>query len=399
MANKKQPPTTTSSIWFKDPSLPTKEELIRYAQELDKQYPGDSQHRAFVRQKLQAEIGIASPWEKLGMTFTEFKRQCGWTISRAGNKLLQQASKHASVDHLRSASEERLTWGDIYVKPENDERYKVIMGAGDFHDIECDPFAWRMWIEKLRAVQPDVISIHGDMFDSPEFSKHLQDPRVYDLTGRIQRVHDMLGEIREVCPNSQIDLIEGNHEARIHRHILEAAPATADILSHFHGMGVRELLGLDAHEVNYIAKGDLFPFTDSQLRKSVLESEKFYWNLLWVRHHPPKKDQVSYPGFHGHHHAHLVTTYWDVGKGSFEWHQLGGMHKRQASYTDGRKWNNGFITGYVDTQMHRVTFDYTFVGDTNCILGGRFYERAPEEYYPGLLADLDNRANIITDLN
>ena len=253
----------------------------------------------------------------------------------------------------------------------------------------------RMWIEKLRAVQPDVISIHGDMFDAPEFSKHMKAPIEYDLRGRITRVHDMLGDMREACPKAQIDLIEGNHEARIHRHIKETDPATADILDYFHGMDVRELLGLDRFQVNYIAKGDLHAFTDAQLKRSVLESERVYWNTLWVRHHPPKKENKSMPGFHGHHHSHEVTTHFNPAFGGYEWHQLGGMHKRQASYTDGRKWNTGFITAYIDVVMQRVTFDYTDVGDTCCVLGGRFYERLPNEYYPGLAADLDNRPNNI----
>jgi len=393
MANPKKQPTTTGNIWFKNPKLPTKDELIKYAKDLDKKYPGDTHARGFLRSKLQKEIGVTDPWEKVGMSWTEFKRQCGFAITRSASKLINQASKHASVDQLRSASEERLSWGNIYVKPDNGERYKTIMGAGDFHDIECDPFAWRMWITKLRAAKPDIISIHGDIFDAPEFSRHYQDPRDYDLRGRITRVHKMFAEMRDACPDAQIDLIEGNHEARIHRHILEMSPMTADILDYFHGMDIRGLLGLDQFEVNYVAKGDLFAFTDAQLKRSVLESERFYWNLLWVRHHPPRKDQVGYPGFHGHHHSHWVTTYWDVGKGSFEWHQLGGMHKRQASYTDGRKWNNGFVAGYVDLQMQRVTFDYTFVGDTNCVMGGQFFERHPDEYYQGLIADLDNRIN------
>lgn len=389
----KKKPTHVSQIWFKDKNLPTKDELIKFTQELDKQYPGDTHNRGFVRAKLQELIAVTDPWEKLGMNWAEFKRQCGFSSSRATTKMINQASKHASVDQLRSASEERLSWGDIYTKPENGHRYKTIMGAGDFHDIEVDEFAFRMFIEKLRVSKPDVISIHGDMFDAPEFSKHFQDPREYELQTRIQKVHDMLGEMRDACPNSQIDLIEGNHEARISRHILEMSPATADILDHFHGMGIRELLGLDRFEVNYIAKGDLYAFTDAQMKRSVMESERIYWNTVWVRHHPPKMTNVTMPGFHGHHHSHQVTTYMNPLFGGFEWHQLGAMHRRQASYTDGRKWNLGFIFGVVDTDMQRVSFDYTHVGDTCCQMGGKFYERNPDEYYPALVADLENRLN------
>lgn len=390
MSTKKKTPTATGHFWFADPNLPTKEELVKYAQEEDKKYPGDTHNRGYLRKKLQDEIGITDPWERLGMNWGAFKEACGFTSTAAARKLINQASKHSRADAIRTHSEERLTWGGIYTKPDNGERYKTVMGAGDFHDIEVDEFAFRLWIEKIHAVKPDVISIHGDMFDAPEFSKHFQDPREFKLVERITKVHDMLGEMREASPNSQIDLIEGNHEARIARHILEANAGTATLLDHFHGMGIRELLGLDRFEVNYVAKGDLHAFTDAQLKKSVLESERIYYNTLWVRHHPPTNQDVSMPGFHGHHHKHLVDSYFNPMYGSYEWHQLGAMHKRNASYTDGRKWNLGFITANVDTQFKRAIFDYTAIGDTCAQMGGKFYERRPDEYYPTLDADLEN---------
>lgn len=388
----KPTPMTTNIVWFKDPKLPSLDELIAFAQSLDQQYSGDSHNRNFVRRKLQDEIGISDPWDAYG-GWTSFKERCGFIESAHARKLRNQTAKHTRVDHLRTASELRLTWGDIYTKPDNGERYKTIMGAGDFHDIETDPFALRMFIAKVAAVQPDVVSIHGDLFDMPSFSKHYQDPRVYDLVERIQKGHDILELIRDASPNSQIDLIEGNHEARIAKHIIELSPSTATVLNHFHGMGIRELLGLDRWQVNYIAKNDLMAFTDAQLKSDVTESEKVYWNTVWVRHHPPKQTNVAISGFHGHHHSHEVTSYMNPLSGSFEWHQLGCMHKRHASYTNGRKWNLGFITGVVDTYMERVSWDYTYVGDTCCQMGGKFYERREDEYYPALLCDLENRRN------
>ena len=389
----KKTPNTTNNIWFKNPNIPTREELIQYGKELDKQYPGDTYNRGFLRQKLKSEIGVCDPWEKVGLSWTEYKRQCGFAPSRAAMKLLNQSSRHASVSHLVGPSNERLTWGSRFIKPDNGERFKTVMGASDFHDIEMDEFAVRMFLRKLQYVQPDVVALNGDLFDAPEFSKHYQNPAEYELVKRIKKVHDLLDTIRNIVPDAQIDLIEGNHEARIARHILEVTPATAHILDYFHGMGIRELLGLDKYEVNYVAKGDLYAFTDAQLKASVLESERVYWNTLWVRHHPPKQTNVSIPGFHGHHHSHEVSTFNNPIYGAFEWHQLGAMHRRQASYTDGRKWNLGFTYVIVDTWKQRAVFDYTYVGDTFCQLDNEFHERHEDEYYPALIADIDNRQN------
>jgi len=394
-----QDPATFSNeaqSWFVDPSQPTQDELVAYVKDLAEDNPSAAASRNVVRDLLRDLTGITDPWEKtsqngtLGITWSEFKVLCGLGKTRAQRKLMNQASKHASVDYLRTPSEERLSYGSLYVKPDNGQRFKTILGAGDFHDIEVDEFALRMFVEKARAAQPDVITIHGDLFDAPEFSKHFQDPREFDLQTRMDKAHDILRQLREAAPNAQIDLIEGNHEARIARHTLENSAAIAVLLER-QGIDIRQLMGLDQFNVNYVAKGSLAAFTDAQMKKSVLESERVYWNTVWVRHHPPTQKNVSMTGFHGHHHQHQVTTHWNTDRGSFEWHQLGCMHRRQAGYTDGRKWNLGFIFGVVDTEMERVVWDYTYVGDTCCVMGGQFYERRPHEYYPALMADLDNR--------
>jgi len=51
----------------------------------------------------------------------------------------------------------------------------------------------------------------------------------------------------------------------------------------------------------------------------------------------------------------------------------------------------------VDTQHHRASFDYTYVGDTHCQLGAEFHERRASEYYPALEADLARKFHITDD--
>jgi hypothetical protein len=325
-------------------------------------------------------------------TFPAFLEAAELETSATTRALSNQIARHSRKDYLRSVSHSRLTWGNVYQKPDNGERFKTMLVASDFHDTETDPFCMRMFVEALQQIQPDVVCVNGDLFDLPEFSKHPKDPREWKLVERIQNGLAILETIRNVCPTATIDLIEGNHEARIIKFMLDNSPQLMEILSDHHDMDVRKLLRLDDYAVNYVATTDLAAFTDAQLLQGVRSSEKIYYNFVRARHHPPsKKDPVLMPGFHGHHHAHLVTTHWAHNLGSFEWHQLGAMHKRLASYTDGRKWNCGFLYAIMDTQYERVMFDYTVVGDTGCQLGGQFYERLPTEYYPKLLSDLNRQ--------
>jgi len=157
-------------------------------------------------------------------------------------------------------------------------------------------------------------------------------------------------------------------------------------------MDIRKFFKLDDYEVNYIAMGGLDAFTDAQLKQAVMSSEKVYYNFILARHHPPSaKHPMAMPGFNGHHHSVSVSTHWTHHLGSFNWIEMGGMHRRLASFCDGRKWNCGFLYAVADTKHERVNFQYTTVGDTGCVLGGQYYEREKNEYYPALTAELHRK--------
>lgn len=302
------------------------------------------------------------------------------TKTRAERKLLNQIKKHESFDSAKRATE-RLGWRDTYKMPKDKSRYKTVMIAADFHDIEVDEFALRMWLNKLKKVKPDIIVINGDLFDLMEFSNYNKDPREYNLRARMNKVHDILDKMRKASPHSQINLIEGNHESRICRHLYELTPVTADLLNIGLGTSIREILGLDKFKINYIAKADLHSFTDAQLKKSVKESELVLFDTLWIKHEPPKVRNICMPGCNSHHHKYEVKHYFNPAYGSFQWIQTGAMCKKQASFTDGRIWSTGFLLAIVDVKNKKVVFDYTDVGDHGCLIGGKFFERKPEEYY------------------
>lgn len=182
--------------------------------------------------------------------------------------------------------------------------------------------------------------------------------------------------------------ITGN--SRVIKHLLEADPGLRALLSGLHEFDLRKLFGLDRYEVNYIANCDLFTFTDAQQRKEVSKNFKLYWGCV-LAHHFPHGRNYGTPGFNGHHHKHLTYSEHNVNFGSYEWHQMGGGHKREASYCDGSKWNNGFLVIMVDTQTKSVVFDYSSIGDTFAISAGKVYGREPNEFYPALTKELDMR--------
>ena len=222
--------------------------------------------------------------------FTEFLRQANLKETRHTTKLRNQAAKHVAMDAVRKVNEERKHLGKTYERNKSKSSLKTMIACSDLHDKECDPFFLRVLIETIKDVEPDVICLNGDIFDAPEFGKYNVEPRDWDAVGRLKAGLNIIRQIREAAPDTQIDFIEGNHEARVVKHFLEYAPATMEILSGLHGFDICKFFKLDEYNVNYIANSDLMTFTDAQTRKESIKNYKIYWNCLLAHHFPKGRE-------------------------------------------------------------------------------------------------------------
>lgn len=350
----------------------TREECIEDLRRLAQANPEIAISRNFYRVNGRYADSV---WNEHFGTFEEFKRQGGLQLSRQQHQLEKHIAKHASVDHYRELNIERADYGDKYIR-ENSNRFKTAIICSDLHDIEVDPFYMTVLIDTAKRVQPDVIVFNGDIFDLPEFGKYGVDPREWDVVGRIKYAHDhIFRPLREACPNAQFDFIEGNHEARLLKHMADATPALRAVLADLHGFTVSKLLGLDEFEINYIAKGDLAAYSKIDMQSELKKNYKLYWDALLCNHFPDARNW-GMPGVNGHHHKHIVWPMFNQKYGAYEWHQLGSGHVRDASYCFGEKWALGFIIANVDSQSKATLFDYVHVGDEFAVSGGKWYYRS-----------------------
>ena len=232
-------------------------------------------------------------------------------------------------------------------------------------------------------MQPEKLICAGDVFDLPEFSKHTQDPRTYAVVNRIRWVHQFFRELRAACPDSEFTLIEGNHEARLLRSLAEETPAMLVLLADLHGMTVPRLLGLDEFRMNYVARGDLAAWTVRDQTAELRKNYRVFWECLLVGHYPQMRS-MGLAGVCGHHHKHEMWTNYSPLTGPVEFHQIGGGHRREASYCQADKWSNGYMLANVDTHAGRVAFDYVDVSHNHAMIGGLFYERSTDEAVPDL---------------
>lgn len=314
-----------------------------------------------------------SAWSNFYGTFHEFKRQAGLVLTRQQHAIEKQIAKHASVDHYRALSKERMSYAGTYEVPDNNRFQKVVI-LGDLHDKNVDPFYMTVLLDTLVRVKPQVIVLNGDIFDLPEFSKYEVDPRDWDVVGRIKCAHDnILKPIREACPDAQIDFIEGNHEFRILRHLADATPAMKAILSDLHGMTVQSLLGLDKYKINYIAKGNLSTYSLAEQHKEVAKNYKVYFNSFIVGHDGSAKN-LGYPSISGHHHKTEVEALYNEHFGCYNWIQHGCGHKLDAEYCHPR-WQQGFVIATCDTKLRETVFDIITFTQNMVVAGGKLYTR------------------------
>jgi len=379
-------PNTENSITIRGTEY-TREICISDLKDIANEFPDKAITRDFFRKN--TEIPEAA-WTGLFGQFTEFQRQAGLKPTRLANTYLNTVARHAALDDLREMSNERMSYGEKYMR-DSGRRIKTLIGVSDLHDEECDPFYIRVATDVIKRIQPDVVCLAGDIFDCAEFGKYHTDPRAWNPARRLKAGLKIIEGFREAAPDAQMDLIEGNHEARVLRYLSENAPAMQAIMSDVHGWGLQQIFGLDKYQVNYVARCDLFTFTETQRMKEIESANhRVYWNSL-LAHHTPEGSKLGLPGFNGHHHSHEVRTMYSMDRGSFQWHQLGSGHTRVAEYCDGNKWNNGFMIAHVDTVTLNVTFSYVDVGTIHAEVGGQFYYRKPEEVYPALARSYTNR--------
>lgn len=372
--------TTLPEMRFTFESDMTAENCIEELQNLQKSEP--SKHLTLNYFRNYTELAD-STWTRYFGTFLEFRRQAGLEMNRNQHAVQRQIAKHASVDHYREFNGRR-EYGDRYLKP-NNKKIKTMICCSDLHDIEVDPFYMRVLTEACHIVQPDVINFGGDIFDLAEFGKYGVDPREWDIVGKIKFAHEnIFAPIREACPDTQIDFVEGNHEFRLLRHLADATPALQAILSDLLGLTVAKLLGLDEFEINYIAKGNLAAFNKGDQKKEVSKSYKIYDDAYLIHHHP-HAHAWGFAGHNGHHHSYNVRTTKHATKGALKWSQLGCGHMTKASYCEGEFWDMGFMLVHINTETGSVTKEYVSVTDL-AVVGGIMFDRRPHEmvgFYAG----------------
>lgn len=354
-----------------DPSA-TAEDCVKDLRSVQERFPLKHITRNFYR--IHGTYSDATFSQYFG-TFLEFRRQAGLELSRNQHSLERKIAKHASLDTYRKFYTEEVLPYHVKYEKSKDGRFKTILVGSDFHDTHVDPFCLAVFIDVALRVQPDIIVLNGDIFDMYEFGKYSIDPRQIKIVERFTFVKThIFGALRRACPNAQIDLIIGNHEWRILKHLADRTPAMKVLLADVMGLSLSDVFGLDEFEINLVAKLDLAAFSEPDIKDELRENYRVYYSCFVVSHFKDIGFGVS--GTSGHTHKPEQDTFVNLPMGRCTWTTTGCIALTQAEYVEGRdKWTNSFMLAHIDTETKSVTPEHFIIPGNHVTVHGKRYER------------------------
>ena len=100
----------------------------------------------------------------------------------------------------------------------------------------------------LPLYKPDRVVIAGDLIDMYSASKFLTHPDYgYSINDELSQARAFLKKLRTKLPNARIDFIEGNHDFRLRKYLLDNANKVASL----EGIQLENLLRLKEYEVRW----------------------------------------------------------------------------------------------------------------------------------------------------
>lgn len=136
----------------------------------------------------------------------------------------------------------------------------VQIGYRKYEDGTIDPFhdekAISVALQIIEDVKPARVILLGDFLDLPNFSRFEQTPEFAETTNMsIEYGHNLLKTIREIVPEAEIVLLEGNHDRRLEKQVrtnLMAAYSLKRAGEELPVLSIPYLLNLEQLNIKYV---------------------------------------------------------------------------------------------------------------------------------------------------
>ena len=249
----------------------------------------------------------------------------------------------------------------------NNSAYQLVVIANDFQVPFHDEKALGLFKLFLRRERPDWLILNGDFQDFWEISSYDLTPRTgNEFKREIETGKAILRSFRRSLPRARITWIEGNHEFRLRKYLIQNARE----LYGLPGLSVPEIFDLKRLGIAYVSCHDLASrFTDNFIRVGSLYVG--HWNKVSKNGGYAAKLLVEEKGvslLQGHTHrfgAHARTT---VDGQMLVGIENSCMCSRRQTYVSHPNWQLGFSVVYFQPSTGRfqwfpilIDTDYRFV--------------------------------------
>ena len=353
-------------------------ELIKELLSMQEENPNRNITRTYYRKHGTYSCHLIT---RLFGNFTQFKRDAGLQSTRETNRLLTRVTKEEdAVKYQEFFTKEVLPFVEKYPKKITNKDIVTMLVASDAHDLESDKFSIDVFIDTCKRLQPDIICLNGDILDLYEFSRFTADPRKTDIVARFAWLDNFLARLRRAAPDAQIDYIIGNHEFRLLRYLADKSPEMRILLGDIMEMSLKDIFGLDKHQVNFVSKFDLSAFTAKEVKNAAKRNYKIYEGCYAVSHEPDSS-LLNMNGTNGHLHKIDVkhNSFVDPATGLSKpvtWVTTPAMCSREAEYVQrASRWQCGFLQVFIDK---RTKESYHNIIETTygwCVVNGMYYSR------------------------
>ena len=200
---------------------------------------------------------VANKWESLGKNGSTVPL---WQVKAWLHRVPEWAKQTIEpVKHLPRKPSRGSEHGlkRALIVPDSQNGYKVDRRS---HEHTClhDRRAWDVAVQVAQRLQPDEIILLGDMLDLAPLGKYTTEPSLHFTTmPTLLELHWWLGQLRLAAPSAKITYLEGNHELRLSRIMLDHVKEAAELrpVDDQDGppvLSVPRLLALEQLDIDYV---------------------------------------------------------------------------------------------------------------------------------------------------
>ncbi len=104
-------------------------------------------------------------------------------------------------------------------------KWETNIVSNDWHIPYHDKKSVELFLYVVKKLHPEIITINGDMLDFYKLSRFTQDPSTpYSLQSELDVGYNYLKRLRQDNPKATIYFIDGNHEYRLSKFLMDKAP-------------------------------------------------------------------------------------------------------------------------------------------------------------------------------